>query len=879
MSVNLHLYQDTNDIIYNELSARKSQLAADFNILDADAITTENALDFYQFELDFPRVSGTEDHFERTTVAKNDSTGPDRVLENPNDLISAEIEESINKTNAQRGSMLLDNKTAYAPEHNDIITALDGLAKGILNGAVHKTVLSVLLPRDGLLGNLNSIVSINTFLEALNFGSWLRPASIRPKSAVPNIQHAAQADTLHNLLRAEFSCQNPKEHAALFQLSEWDNAGNEETMFRLFLSNCSAMGDWHKTTCSFGSMDTGKARKPSFDLCQRIRQTQILQTPLLLSFNNERLWNSRQQRLELRKEEQKPSLSSLKTLFQSGKLGVADLPQRVTAYRLAFRLVSSLCLLVQGPWIQEDWSSTSVKLIAASHDGDVKKPDEAYIFCRFIDESMPNDIGRYFSPGSSNAELCPESFLSLAQLLVDIANGGENTEGSGQDEKDRHGSLLEHVRQRSEDEHMQNYWNAVRGCLFYQEYYDETDACEQPNERLRAQDVIYNQIVLHLKKHLDLWETDLEDFEHGSNSSKVQRRSQSSTDGASFSGNAPTGVSWNTTLFTLWSAGDGDYPIVTASQAATNTNSFTAHMETFISDYIRRPEGYDGTRVRVAIIDSGFSIEESTMDAEGDPFLNHEDVRCRVKERRNFFSLTDETNKDDFIDKTGHGTQVARLVLKFAPEAELVIAKVTNSNKLSNIGQLVEALEWAGDRADIINLSFSLGSRPVEEVNRVMTSLINRGKLFFVAASNEDQWTVRPWPAKRDYVFPIHATTSLGEFEAGMNPNSAFYDHTFSTLGIDVSSYWEGSHRSISGTSFATPIAAAITANILEYARRKHPEIAEGLMRFGSILCIFKLMSGMHGTHNLILPWANGLWDGVTSEEMIREVLVRAAVG
>lgn len=107
-----------------------------------------------------------------------------------------------------------------------------------------------MLPRDGLLDKVKRMADLNTLMQKWIF-QWFLPGEAEPVSAAPNIQQAAKADTLYDLLRARPSCKDESEHTALLQLSEWDNAQDGDTVFRLFLSNCSAMEKWHKTTCAF----------------------------------------------------------------------------------------------------------------------------------------------------------------------------------------------------------------------------------------------------------------------------------------------------------------------------------------------------------------------------------------------------------------------------------------------------------------------------------------------------------------------------------------------------------------------------------------------------------------------------------------------------
>lgn len=125
-------------------------------------------------------------------------------------------------------------------------------------------------------------------------------------------------------------------------------------------------------------------------------------------------------------------------------------------------------------------------------------------------------------------------------------------------------------------------------------------------------------------------------------------------------------------------------------------------MKTFRDRYIETlPEPEETTdgdgSVRVAIVDTGFSI--NGYDEENkliwDPLLTNPSVEPRVTKRRNFFHAgAAEPDPNDYEDRHGHGTQVARLVLRFAPRATVIIAKISDSNTLNEtkMTQLVKVV-------------------------------------------------------------------------------------------------------------------------------------------------------------------------------------------
>ncbi|MFC7963152.1 S8 family peptidase [Streptomyces cinereoruber] len=144
--------------------------------------------------------------------------------------------------------------------------------------------------------------------------------------------------------------------------------------------------------------------------------------------------------------------------------------------------------------------------------------------------------------------------------------------------------------------------------------------------------------------------------------------------------------------------------------------------------------GYDGTGVRIAVLDTGVD-------------KTHDDLRTRVVGERNFSS------SPDAVDRVGHGTHVASIAAGtgaksggrykgVAPGAELISGKVLDDEGHGDDSAVIAGMEWAAaEGADVVNLSLggpdSPGVDPLEEtIDRLSAE---KGILFAVAAGNEGE--------------------------------------------------------------------------------------------------------------------------------------------
>lgn len=136
--------------------------------------------------------------------------------------------------------------------------------------------------------------------------------------------------------------------------------------------------------------------------------------------------------------------------------------------------------------------------------------------------------------------------------------------------------------------------------------------------------------------------------------------------------------------------------------------------------------------------------------------------------------------------------------------------------------------------------------------------------ITFAASGNSGGNRECAWPARRPGIVAVCATDGHGS-DAGFNQRpfgQEASDHPpLATLGIhipwshvDQTNQWK--HSLISGSSFATPIAAGIAANVLEFTRRQTHFKKTGLLHscFGMTKVLQAMSFGIDGFRYL-QPW------------------------
>ncbi|KAM6534808.1 hypothetical protein FALCPG4_004431 [Fusarium falciforme] len=260
--------------------------------------------------------------------------------------------------------------------------------------------------------------------------------------------------------------------------------------------------------------------------------------------------------------------------------------------------------------------------------------------------------------------------------------------------------------------------------------------------------------------------------------------------------------------------------------------------------------------IKVAVIDTG--VNQKAKHFKG---VRGENGTSIIKTRSFIGGGSD--------DEDGHGTQVAALIVDVAPHVDLYIAKVSKSREGTNEDKFAEAIIWAIElKVDIINISAAIEDKV--ETRDAIGEAERLGIIVLAAASNSGANESRVFPACMDTVLAIHATDGNG-IPCGFNPSPLENAVNFSTLGTGTPSPLPGDNFLESGTSFSTPIAAGMAANILTLAEALFDESDnEGRTWYNAhkregMKAIFKHVSQLHHGYdylcfNRLGRYANRLW-------------------
>ncbi|OPB42086.1 hypothetical protein A0O28_0032030 [Trichoderma guizhouense] len=261
-------------------------------------------------------------------------------------------------------------------------------------------------------------------------------------------------------------------------------------------------------------------------------------------------------------------------------------------------------------------------------------------------------------------------------------------------------------------------------------------------------------------------------------------------------------------------------------------------------------------RVRIAVLDTGINTNDKMIRS----------ATSRIKGRRSWVGSIEDTY--------GHGTHVTRLLLQMAPAAEIFIAKISDCKTVEpeNMTRIAQAIDWAVEecKVDIISMSFGFQTKS-KDIDDAIERAFRADKLMFAAASNEGGNKPRSRPGRNKKVICIHACDGKGN-KGDMNP-SPVRGYNFTTLGVAVKSTWNKQVVYKSGTSFATPVAAAFAADILEFANFRcelSEEDRKLLYKRDGMLEVLRVISRERDKYDYIQP--GHLWDGNDDGRIIRAI-------
>jgi subtilisin family serine protease len=257
--------------------------------------------------------------------------------------------------------------------------------------------------------------------------------------------------------------------------------------------------------------------------------------------------------------------------------------------------------------------------------------------------------------------------------------------------------------------------------------------------------------------------------------------------------------------------------------------------------------------VRVAVIDSGI---------DGD----HPEFAGKIAEHASF------VGGSALVDDEGHGTFVAGLIAAgvdneigvagMAPSAELLIAKVVNSDNLIDVEDEVRAVRWAvRNKAQVINMSLGALRDPRHRERDGFSALEaaavayaqRHGALVVAAVGNSDNAPTTPWPfanypAALPHVLGVSALGREGAIPVFSNRDRIYNDLAAPGVGVlstfpvaltaeakeckeqGYSSCGPDDYRKGDGTSFAAAQVSAAAAVLLAVRPTLRPEQVIGLL-------------------------------------------------
>lgn len=164
-------------------------------------------------------------------------------------------------------------------------------------------------------------------------------------------------------------------------------------------------------------------------------------------------------------------------------------------------------------------------------------------------------------------------------------------------------------------------------------------------------------------------------------------------------------------------------------------------------------------------------------------------------------------------------------------------------------------------------MSFGFPSR-TGSLSDAIAKAASRDVIMFAAASNSGGNHGRAYPASDSKVICIHSTDGKGN-RSSFSPTAKKRCDNFALPGENIESSWPRTSGSTvctkmkSGTSFATPVAVALAANILEYAEQKMSAMPSHLHKFlktsDGMRTIFRLMveerEHPRDNYDYLTPW------------------------
>lgn len=236
--------------------------------------------------------------------------------------------------------------------------------------------------------------------------------------------------------------------------------------------------------------------------------------------------------------------------------------------------------------------------------------------------------------------------------------------------------------------------------------------------------------------------------------------------------------------------------------------------------------GFDGSGITIAIVDTG--IDDS-----------HPDLNGKVTAAKSF------VQGEDTQDYDGHGTHIAGIVAGtgaassgnykgIAPGATLVNSKALDKTGKGTMSGVIEAIEWATDKSDIVCLSLGTLGSPNDPLAQAVNSAVEKGVVVCAAVGNAGELGYLTAMTPAIATKAISVGSSVEDLEIASFSSKGFAPDGRSDPDIVAPGYQITSTASSkitsadyitwSGTSMSTPMIAGAAALLLQVDNNLTPE-------------------------------------------------------